>query len=320
MSAISSIKIHNCPLCQHGPHTTYSQGYDYELETCDNLWTFVQCSSCSFVFLNPRPALTELSTIYPSHYYSYDMSQKLPWFILKGKEILDRLKLGSILNHAQHIKSYLDIGCGDGRYLRTVEASKNISKENLYGLELDDHVVSELKKQGYQAFCERIENAPSLDQKKFDLITMFHVIEHVEDPLVVIRNIKNLLNSKGILVIETPNINSLDAKIFKKTYWGGYHIPRHWHLFSDQTLKQLLQQEGFDILKASYQTGHSFWLYSIHHYLKYGTQKKFLKKLSVFFDPMKSKFFLILFTLFDKLRSITGFKTSAILIIAQKQD
>ena len=71
-----------------------------------------------------------------------------------------------------------------------------------------------------------------IKEETLEFITMFHVIEHVKDPKSIIKTLNKLLVPGGHLVIETPNIDSLDAMIFKETFWGGYHFPRHWHLFT----------------------------------------------------------------------------------------
>ena len=152
-------------------------------------------------------------------------------------------------------------------------------------------------------------------EETLEFITMFHVIEHVKDPKSIIKTLNKLLVPGGHLVIETPNIDSLDAMIFKETFWGGYHFPRHWHLFTPESLTALASSLNFKIIKLSYLTGHSFWLYSFHHFFKYHLKQPYIAS---FFDPMKSKFFLVLITLFDTLRSSLGFKTSSMLLILKK--
>lgn len=120
----------------------------------------------------------------------------------------------------------------------------------------------------------------------------------------------------GIFAVETPNLDSWDARLFRDQYWGGYHIPRHWSLFRPETLTRLLQQSGYEVLATEYKTGHSFWLYSIHHWLRY--QGKPRVALARRFDPMGSLVALAAFTGFDILRKAAGFRTSAMLLIARK--
>ena len=148
---------------------------------------------------------------------------------------------------------------------------------------------------------------------------MFHVIEHVADPSHYVKIIYNLLKKNGLFVLETPNSNSLDARIFKKNYWGGYHIPRHWNIYNDKNIRSLLKKNKFNNIKIKFKTGHYFWLMSFYNFIK-TSNLKFLRHIKLFFNPFKRLGLpnLIIFTLFDIIRSFLGYKTSAMLVIAKK--
>ena len=213
-------------------------------------------------------------------------------------------------------KSYLDVGCGDGRYLKYF-AKRGVDKNNIYGLELSQKTVDVLNSEGYKAFNETIDNCKSIPEGSIDLITMFHVIEHMHNPREVLSIIHRLLSPSGILVIETPNTESCDTKLFQNHWWGGYHFPRHWVLFEHNSLKHLFTNTNYEIVDIKYQTGHSFWMYSFHHILKYNKYCK-MEKISACFDPMKGLLFLVLFTGIDFIRKLLKFKTSAIMVIGRK--
>src|SRR5437868_6174548 len=232
---IATEPVAKCPTCNEARRQYFASGFDYEMETCGNRWDFWQCDVCSAVWLDPRPAVSELATIYPPTYYAYQIEQKVSALSLKGKEILDRMKFAGVLRTiGAEPRSYLDIGCGNGRYL-DVFAKRGISKDKIYGLELSDSQIKELQLRGYKAFNRRVEDCEEIPPASIDLATMFHVIEHVADPEAVVERIATWLSDGGHLVIETPNIDSVDARMFKKTYWGGYHIPRHWTLFNENS-------------------------------------------------------------------------------------
>jgi hypothetical protein len=118
-----------------------------------------------------------------------------------------------------------------------------------------------------------------------------------------------------MLAIETPNIDSLDCRMFGGGLWGGYHIPRHWHLFSPQALARLVRNAGLTPVATLYQTGHSFWMYSVHHWLRY---EKGHARLARLFDPFRNVIPLAAFTAFDKARAAFGARTSAMLMLALK--
>ena len=305
-----------CALCGGAAFGEFASGYDYELRTCRNRWTFQECAGCGHVQLDPRPLASTLGIIYPPHYYSYNMESEVSPIALKGKEMLDGMKFASILRFLPRApRAYVDLGCGDGKYLRLLERKHGVPGERLYGLELSDTVVAKLREQGYNAHNERAETCEAIPEGSIDLATMFHVIEHVADPAAVTRKVAGWLAPGGLFAIETPNLDALDARLFKRTFWGGYHIPRHWHLFRRATLERMLGDAGLEVVAVRYQTGHSFWMYSLHHALRY---KLGWVRLSRLFDPVKGLLFLIAFTGIDKVRAALGFKTSAILVIARK--
>jgi SAM-dependent methyltransferase len=191
-----------------------------------------------------------------------------------------------------------------------------VPRSQLFGLELSAPAADRLTAQGYQVRCLRVEDADCLPEGGIDLVTMFHVIEHVDDPRGTVESISRWLSPGGVLALETPNIASFDARLFLRGLWGGYHIPRHWHLFKTDTLTRLLRDVGFEIVAVRYQTGHSFWMYSFHHLLRFRSRR--LRWLAGAFNPLRSPVLLAIFTAFDKVRGILGFRTSAVLVIARR--
>ena len=313
---IATEEVPACPVCRATDFTQFAVGFDYELLTCANPWRFVQCRTCRHVWLNPRPAVAELRVVYPPTYYAYNYDTINP-ITRKAKEMLDRRKIAKIVRHLPRAaQSYLDVGCGDGRFLRVME-QMGVPRAGIYGLELDKRVVERLRGEGYGGvYCERAEDASSLPESGIDLITMFHVIEHVDDPGTVIGRVRRWLSRGGVFALETPNLDSLDARMFQRTYWGGYHIPRHWNLFTPASISRLLTNNGLEVLATVFQTGHSFWMYSLHHAVRY--EGKSRPRLGALFDPMKSLVGLAGFTVFDLVRGTLGAKTSAMLVICRK--
>jgi 2-polyprenyl-3-methyl-5-hydroxy-6-metoxy-1,4-benzoquinol methylase len=313
---IAAEEVPACPICRATNFQEYAAGYDYELLTCANRWRFVKCAACGHVWLNPRPAIAALGVIYPPTYYAYNYERINP-IARRAKELLDGRKMAGILRHCPaQPRSYLDIGCGDGRFLRLMER-RGMPRESLYGLELDRNVVQGLRCRGYTGvFCDRAEDARSLPESAIDLVTMFHVIEHVDNPGAVIGRILGWLSPGGVLALETPNLDSLDARIFRRTYWGGYHIPRHWNLFTPATLRRLLEANGLEVVSTVFQTGHSFWMYSLHHGVRFGRGSR--PRAGAFFDPTRGLLGVAAFTAFDLIRGRLGWKTSAMLAICRK--
>ena len=305
-----------CPVCRSEDFRQDAVGFDYELITCVNPWRFVRCASCGHVWLNPRPAVAELGTIYPPTYYAYNYEEEINALAVRGKQALDRRKFAGILKALDRPPaSYLDVGCGDGRFLRLME-SRGVPRDANYGIELDERVVEPLREAGYRAWCGRVEDCEAIPDGAIDLATMFHVIEHVDDPAAVVRRIGRWLAPGGLFAVETPNFDSADQRLFANGHWGGYHIPRHWNLFTPATLERLLRDAGLEPIRTRFQTGHAFWMYSFHHRLRYGRTPR--PRLANMFNPFKGLPALVGFTAFDKARAAVGFRTSAMLILARK--
>lgn len=135
----------------------------------------------------------------------------------------------------------LDIGCSSGGFLRTLKGAD----WKLYGIEISPEEARRAEaSSGAQVFVGGILNAP-FSEASFDVITGFHVLEHVSDPNHVIENMWKWLKPGGILYLHVPNIEALEARIFR-SYWYGLELPRHSYHFSPISLSRLFAHFQFD--------------------------------------------------------------------------
>ena len=305
-----------CGVCDADDWQLCATGQDYEYHTSEDLFQMVECNLCGNIYLNPRPNTDDLSQIYPENYYSYNYETAVHPIARRAKDFLDQMKIKNWMKHISTAQPwFLDVGCGDGRYLKMLN-SVGIPKEQLYGVEMSHESVNGLKNEGYESFYGRIEDvSPDLPKEGFDLIVLLQVIEHVESPKAVIHSFAGLLRKGGVLLIETPNTKSLDVSLFRKSYWGGYHFPRHWNLFNKSTLSQLVEEQGLSVKKISFLPAHSFWIFSCHHLI---ANRWGMARLARFFNPLRNLALLGLFTAFDMVRAMLGFQTSNIQIVAVK--
>jgi methionine biosynthesis protein MetW len=304
-----------CVVCGGGAWREVGQSQDYEYATCRNVWSFRACQDCGHVQIDPVPAPETLAVIYPANYYSYQMEKSVHPLALWAKHKLDRAKFRWITGGlAQRVSGYLDVGCGDGRYLQMM-IGEGCQAERVHGVELDAHAVEAARARGLDVLQSRIEDVREFQPGSFDLITMFHVIEHVARPDEVIARLRSLLRIGGLLALETPNFDCWDARFSGRRFWGAYHTPRHWHLFTTASLRRLLLEHGFSIERQRYQTGHAFLLWTLHHWLKYGQG---YGRLGEFCHPLKNLPLLAAATSFDMARIALGFKTSAVLMVARR--
>jgi len=135
----------------------------------------------------------------------------------------------------------LDIGCGNGLYLSFL---KSLGWD-VTGFDIEDHIAPVLKETGVSVFTGNLE-AFSAVRGTYDLITMWHVLEHLHEPLKDLKTIRKLLSDHGSILIEVPNSDSPAAKLFRSD-WYQWDLPRHLSHFTPQSLIRMLNESGFRV-------------------------------------------------------------------------
>lgn len=317
VSSALEMETVSCGVCCSTHSRPVTLGRDFEYQTSEDEFRIVECEDCGNMYLNPRPIKDELSRIYPPNYYAYNYDTAIHPLAIKAKHLLDGFKVKGWLRHLPNRSPmFLDVGCGDGRYLRMLH-HLGVPKDKLYGVELDEHQIGLLSKEGFHGYCGRVEEAAHrLPADSFELIVLLQVLEHVENPRSMVATLSGLLRDGGVLIIETPNTDSFDFRLFRERYWGGYHFPRHWNLFNLESLRRMVEEHGMAVKEFNFLPAHSFWIFSLHHLIE---ERWRLPVLARFFDPLKNLFLLALFTGFDMLRASLGFKTSNVQLVAVKK-
>ncbi len=137
----------------------------------------------------------------------------------------------------------LDIGCGSGSFIKYVAKHTQFK---VMGTEVNKKQVDRLQKtDAFPILLGDIDQL-SLPSDHFDVITLWDVIEHVPDPISMLTEINKIIKPDGLVVIRVPNGNSLNSKLFGK-YWAGIDAPRHYYVFTNETLSMLLTNTGFSI-------------------------------------------------------------------------
>ena len=186
-----------------------------------------ECLQCGLLFTEPRPPKDKIGEYYKSEeYYSHQENKK--GFIPKLYESIKTLNLKAKYKIAtKGIKKgkALDIGCGVGDYLHTMETEG----WETTGIEPSEEAKAIAKKRT-KAQLYSPEEIGQLKDESFDLITMWHVLEHVDDLKTEIAHLERLLKKGGRLVLALPNYKSYDANYYKE-YWAAYDVPRHLNHF-----------------------------------------------------------------------------------------
>lgn len=165
---------------------------------------------------------------------------------------------------------------------------------------------------GIEAIHGRFETI-SAPPEIVDLIVLNQVIEHLDDPSAVLDKASHILKKGGYIFIETPSLDGWDARIFGSRYWGGWHFPRHWTLFTDRTLTKLLEKKNFRVIEKAYLLSPNFWAQSFHHCL---IDKGVSERIAGLFD-CRNPLALSLFSGVDLLQKVFG-HTSNMRLVGKK--
>jgi 2-polyprenyl-3-methyl-5-hydroxy-6-metoxy-1,4-benzoquinol methylase len=255
-----------CCVCETDDAERVGAGVDFEYRTSEDTFSAVRCRLCGLVYLNPRPSLADLETIYPPDYHAFDFSEENFGFIHKVRSRLEAQRLLSWCRNLPDEARILDVGCGDGFHLNLL---KKYGKKSwtLEGVDIDKRAAEAARaKLGLKIHLGSIEQI-NLAKNAYDLALMIQTIEHVENPFKILSAIQNVLKSKGRLVVVTDNTDSIDFALFKGGYWGGYHFPRHWNLFNKNSLAKLAEKAGLEVESLTTAVTPVNWVYSIHNAL-----------------------------------------------------
>lgn len=234
-------KLTHCPICNSVEFNPFLHCKDYTVSR--ETFTIVECKSCGFKFTNPRPEVTELGKYYKSdEYISHSNTSKgLINYLYQTVRKYTLLKKLQLISKYFKTGTLLDIGCGTGEFLKMCKDAK----WNVIGIEPDETTrKNAIEKYGLNVKSE--ESIQQLNESSFDVITMWHVLEHVPFLNQRVEEIKRLLKPNGLVIIAVPNCTSLDAIIYKED-WAAYDVPRHLYHFTPKDISALFKNHGFKL-------------------------------------------------------------------------
>jgi SAM-dependent methyltransferase len=198
-----------------------------------------RCSDCGMVFVSPRPADSDLGRYYVAGYYDKpgeDSGGIGRW--LGRLFMVERVRKATCGRSPGRV---LDIGCGEGTFLSAMARRG----WDAWGVEVSsDGAARAAARPGLKIFDKRLEDC-DLAPASFDLITLWHSIEHVPDPGALLRRAAGLLKEDGILFLAFPSAASWDFALFGPR-WFHLDPPRHLHYFSPETMGALLERCGLE--------------------------------------------------------------------------
>ncbi|HYE55086.1 MAG TPA: class I SAM-dependent methyltransferase [Chitinophagaceae bacterium] len=262
-----------CPLCAAPDirpaltakdHTVSGESFD--------IW---ECSDCTARFTQNTPEPDSIGAYYRSdNYISHSNTNR--GLVNKLYHRVRKITLAQKRKLIQQVTkiqtgNLLDVGAGTGLFVDTMRKGG----WKVTGLEPD--ATARTRAREMNIMLQDISDLYQLPAANFDVITLWHVLEHVHDVHGYLKQLKHILKHEGHLVIAVPNYTSADARLYRQ-FWAAYDVPRHLYHFSPASMQALLRLHGFQLeaiypqwfdsfyvslLSEQYRTGHSNFIKGI---------------------------------------------------------
>lgn len=237
-------QIASCPLC-------HSMESDSTLVVRDHMvsqedFSIVACSSCGFMRTTPRPSGETIGRYYDSPAYkSHNEAGRglfdILYHFLRGYAARKKVQFfHRLVPSKSKIRLLLDVGCGIGVFLE--EAKKQ--KWTVFGVEISENARKQAEKRINQLVFEKIEDVPV--EQKFDGISLFHVLEHLPDPVHTLKVLHERAQPGAALVLALPNPKSWDAEHYG-VHWAAWDVPIHFWHFTKEDVNRLATKTGWQL-------------------------------------------------------------------------
>jgi len=264
--------VPQCPVCGDARRQLeQSEVRDGAFGAAPGVWRLQRCLGCRALYLDPRPDPASIHLAYQGYYTHMAapaaLLARIKLALTNGyrnrvfaTNLRPAVAAGSLVmplfpTRAAAIrredrgigrargggKRLLDVGCGNGRFL---SLARGLEWE-CHGVEPDAAAARVVREQGMSLLGSRVEDLPGDLAGTFDVITLNQVIEHVYDPVDVLRRCRDLLRPGGYIWLETPNTDSVGYEIYG-AHWRGLESPRHLVLFNFASLCWSLERAGFE--------------------------------------------------------------------------
>lgn len=233
----------SCPLCDSEKLDVVFECTDFFLSK--EKFNIVKCNTCFVLFTNPQPQKDAIKGYYKTEkYISHSNTDKgLTSKVYKTVRKLAIKRKYGIIKTYKNRGSIIDIGCGTGHLLN------HFRKKGwkTFGIEPDPS-AREFAKSNFNIVVEEENELENCKENSFDVVSMWHVLEHVHKPIERMDLIYKILKNDGIAVIALPNFEAYDAKYYK-IFWAAWDVPRHLYHFNKEAFCKIANNSGFNVFK-----------------------------------------------------------------------
>jgi SAM-dependent methyltransferase len=244
-----------CPVCRASELAECPSGRDRLFGIAPGLFSLLRCGACGCVFQHPLPEVSALAKFYPREYWWSEEGPDASGCALLFRKMEKSYREFVTRDHVRFLdecargkpsRTLLDIGCGNGTFLHVARSRGFLP----HGMDVSARAIEIANKQYGLPVRQGGLGSKAWDGSRFDFVTMFHVLEHLPDPQSALLRARDLLEPDGTLIIQVPNISSIQAHLFG-TRWYGLDLPRHVINFTPQALGLLLREAGFEFRLTS---------------------------------------------------------------------
>ncbi len=242
-SPFEVITCYNCGSSDHAPFLTAQDDYTGK----PGRFSFVTCRDCGLRYQNPRLNVEAIKSFYDDEYIAH--RKKSDWGVLTGffnwvMDRHDRLKDRCVSRYVSlgPDSQVLDVGCAVGTFLQKIRQRHG---SHVVGVDFKDLGASP-SLQGIEFHCGLFYEQ-GIARDRFDLVTMWHYLEHDYDPMRTLRTARDTMKPGGRLVIEVPRLDSMTFRLFGAR-WPGVQAPQHTALYDRTLLLEMVRKAGFEVV------------------------------------------------------------------------
>jgi SAM-dependent methyltransferase len=240
-----------CVVCGEQRAREAFEAEDWSFAAVPGSFRYVRCAGCGTVRADPQPDDAALARAYPSAHVGRGLQTSV---VQRVGDVLGRREARRLVELADADGRALDVGCGDGRFLRRLRAAG--WRGRLHGVEPSPVAAAAARSHGIDVEKAPFEEFATGD--RFDLVVLRHVLEHVRDPRATLGRVHSVLRPGGLVYVATPDEGAIAARVFGR-YWHGYDPPRHLWVFRPAAVRRLQTDAGFEVVEERWHLGAEIW-------------------------------------------------------------